>query len=128
MDNKFYVGQRVKCPNFGKGEVITIDDISTFCIGVYFDSKTTKHYMSDGRLYPIFMPTLEPDEPEVIEWPEGANYLATDHNNERWFYEFEPKIIEKLGQWNMDYCEDGRSWPLKVFNENWRESLIKREQ
>lgn len=133
MENKFYVGQRVKCPNFGKGIVSRIENKERFSVFVCFDNDELDEqvYMEDGRLYTIFLPTLEPDEPEVIEWPEGMNYLSTDSNGLRYFFKNKPDINETKKEWYPVEWDD-TDYPLFVFKPNpcpnWRESLIKREK
>ena len=136
MEDKFSVGQRVKCPNFGKGVVSRIESTERFSVFVSFDNKDLDEqvYMEDGRLYTIFLPTLEPDEmpnvPDITpEWdkiPEGFNTVGIEPCGTEYAFRYicGPKPLKNWGNEPPDKIKTGRRFNMKGID--WTKTLSKR--
>lgn len=138
MDTKFYVGQRVKCPLFGKGVITGIMDFN-FIVIVDFDNvEMPQMYRQDGSYASSvsFLPTLEPDEPEAVgiapEWntlDEKFKWVAIDPDGVEIAFIRKPQKMQKYmhgcNAWVGRNCQStGRFIDMKGID--WTKTLSKR--
>ena len=66
-------------------------------------------------------PELKSSEEQEINWPEWANWMATDEDGCSYFYEEKPVISD-------NYWKRGTGEIKRLNNSLWKESLIERKR
>lgn len=70
-------------------------------------------------------PELKSSEEQEINWPEWANWMATDEDGQTYFYKDKPLLDENNGQWHEDFNQI----ESELFkHEDWKQSLIERKR